>query len=238
MNRVTLTPAWVLHASAWRDTSLIVELFSARHGRLRAVARGARRGDRKRRQPAQPLRPLLASWSGRGELKTLGALEPDGAALRPRGRRLLAALYLNELLHRLLPLADPHPDLFDDYSAALRELARDQGELEAPLRRFEFALLRELGYGLDFLNEADGAAPISAERRYRFVPGRGFEMKDEGAASAYAGRVLLELAEGRYVGAATRGAARRIARQALEPLLGERGLGARQLFRRLEGARR
>ena len=38
--RYTAEPAFVLHARPWRETSLLVEVLSAEHGRVGLVARG------------------------------------------------------------------------------------------------------------------------------------------------------------------------------------------------------
>jgi len=40
--RITLESAYVLHHREYRDTSRILDVFSARHGRLTLFARGAR----------------------------------------------------------------------------------------------------------------------------------------------------------------------------------------------------
>jgi DNA repair protein RecO (recombination protein O) len=55
---------------------------------------------------------------------------------------------MNELLFRLLPREDPHPGLFDAYVMALQSLATGSSAAGA-LRRFEWILLQETGYGLD-----------------------------------------------------------------------------------------
>ena len=81
--RVNLQPGYVLHRRAYRDTSTILELFTLEHGRLSAVARGARRQSRRGtagRLSSQLFQPLLLSFSGRGELKTLTASEAAGSA--------------------------------------------------------------------------------------------------------------------------------------------------------------
>ena len=41
--RVELQPAYLLHSYPWRETSLIVEVFSLDHGRVSLLAKGARR---------------------------------------------------------------------------------------------------------------------------------------------------------------------------------------------------
>jgi len=40
--RVEQQPGFVLHARAWRETSLLVEAFTRDHGRVGLVARGVR----------------------------------------------------------------------------------------------------------------------------------------------------------------------------------------------------
>lgn len=136
----------MLHASAWRETSLIVQIFTREHGNVAMVAKGAKR-------PYSALRPVLAtfqqlmvSWTGAGEVKTLTRAELVG--IRPlAGRSLMSAWYMNELLLRLLPREDPHPGLYDAYDAALQAL--EQGAKAASaLRRFEWMLLEETGYGM------------------------------------------------------------------------------------------
>src|SRR3546814_17744884 len=59
----------------------------------------------------------------------------------------MSAWYMNELLLRLLPREDPHAVLYDAYDAALQQLAFQQSAASA-LRRFEWVLLNETGYGL------------------------------------------------------------------------------------------
>src|SRR5260221_8331150 len=118
-HRVEFAAGFVLHRRPYRDTSLIVDLFTRDYGRLSTFARAAR-GPRSRFAPLQPFRPLLLSWSGRGEAPTLTAAEGDGPpppALGPR--YLLSAFYLNELLLRYLGPRDRKSELYLHYAATL-----------------------------------------------------------------------------------------------------------------------
>jgi len=152
-------PAFVLHTYAYRETSVIVEAFTAEYGRVAVVARGARRPRSDLRGLLQAFQPLLLSWSGQAELKTLLKAEWRGGLPRIGGSALLCGFYLNELLLKLLPREDPHPRLYATYEAALAELAA--GSDEAPvLRRFELLLLAELGYALPLAREADTGNPM------------------------------------------------------------------------------
>jgi DNA repair protein RecO (recombination protein O) len=225
--------AFVLHTRPWRETSVLAELFTAEHGRIGAVARGVRRG---RRGGASPLRPFVALrclWRGRGELRTLTTVEPERPFVLV-GDALFAGLYLNELLVRLLQREDAHPELFLAYARAVAALSGPAPPLEPVLRRFEFGLLEELGYGFPLDVDATGR-PVRADARYRFeaeaglVPGEGVE---EGGlpARGFPGAALLALAAGDLEDPETRRVAKRLARQALAPHLGDRPLHARALF--------
>lgn len=145
--RILETPGYVLHATAWRETSLIVQAFSRDHGWVSMVAKGAKRPHSVLRPALSVFQPLLLSWTGSGEIKTLTRAECAGVHALP-GAALMSCWYMNELLFRLLPREDPHPGLFDAYVIALQRLAAGQSAVGA-LRRFEWILLNETGYGLD-----------------------------------------------------------------------------------------
>jgi len=164
--RVEQQPAFVLHSYAWRETSLIVEVFSRDFGRMALVARGAKRPTSQFRGLLAPFSPLAIAWSGRNEIKSLVRVEWLGGLAPLRGDGLLSAFYLNELLVRLLPRGDAHAALFASYVQTLRELARDNDARAAVLRGFELDLLRELGYAPALDHAADGE-PVHAERWYR-----------------------------------------------------------------------
>jgi len=143
--RVQDNLGYMLHATAWRETSLIVQVFSRDHGSLALVAKGAKRPYSVLRPALSAFQPLLLSWSGGGEVKTLTRAECAGIhALGGAG--LMSAWYMNELLLRLLPREDAHPGLFDAYERALARLAAGDRAAGA-LRRFEWTLLQETGYG-------------------------------------------------------------------------------------------
>jgi len=145
--RVADAAAFILHTTAWKETSLIVQTFSRDHGRVALVAKGAKRPYSMLRPVLQVFQPLTLAWSGAGEVKTLTRAELAGAYLLP-GAALMSAWYLNELLLRLLPREDAHPLLFDAYDEALASLAGGHWTAGA-LRRFEWTLLQETGYGVD-----------------------------------------------------------------------------------------
>ncbi|MEI2417283.1 DNA repair protein RecO [Orrella sp. JC864] len=145
--RVQDVAGYMLHATPWRETSLVVQVFTREHGCLALVAKGAKRPYSVLRPVLSAFQPLLLSWSGSGEVKTLTRAECAGLHALS-GSPLMSAWYMNELLLRLLAREDPHPVLFDAYVDALSQLASGQ-RAAAALRRFEWILLRETGYGVD-----------------------------------------------------------------------------------------
>lgn len=226
-----LQRCFVLHRREFGNTSLIVEVFAAAHGRLPALAKGARRGRGVVAAILQPFRPLWMSWSGRGEVRTLTRSEPAGRAFDLQGEALLCGFYLNELLVRLLGRGDPHADLFAFYHAALSDLAAGRN-LESVLRQFELRLLEELGYARAIDREADGRAVV-AERRYVCLPDAGLcAASDAQADVAVSGATLLLLAAGEPLTGQHAREARALTRRLLAPHLGDRPLKSRELFRR------
>lgn len=246
--RVMLEPVYVLHRRPWRDSSLILEVLSAGHGRCSLVARGARRPTARLHGVLQPFGPLLASWTMRGELGTLTGAEGRGG-LGLHGRALISGFYLNELLMKLLARHDPHPRLFAAYEQVLGELAICGFAMEADgggreqraLRLFEKVLLEEIGYGLVLDHEVESGAPIAGEAEYDYYPERGpvtaSAQRREGGGQAGSlrlrGRSLIALAHGELEDAETLREARGLMRLALGVCLGNRPLHSRALFRPL-----
>jgi DNA repair protein RecO (recombination protein O) len=82
--RISLQPAYILHSRPYRDSSQILEVLTAEYGRVSLVARGARRrtrGGGSNSALLQPFTPLLLSFSGRTELKSLTATEGEEATV-------------------------------------------------------------------------------------------------------------------------------------------------------------
>ncbi|MGH8182422.1 MAG: DNA repair protein RecO [Rhodanobacteraceae bacterium] len=234
--RITQQPGFILHARPWRETSLLLEAFTHDFGRVGLVARGVR-GARARmpRSTLEPLQPLRLDWSGRGELRTLTAAEPEGNAPVLRDDRLLSALYVNELLVRLTARDDANPDLFERYAGLLDELAATRS-LAWSLRRFERDLLAAIGYALQLETAADRGDPIEAARNYDYLPEHGPVAADGTTRGVRVrGSALLALAADAAVpDAEDMASLRRLMRALIAAHVGERGL---QSWRVLAGIR-
>ena len=229
----------MLHAYPYRETSVIVEAFTAAHGRVGLVARGAKRPRSELRGLLQAFQPLTLAWAGGGELKTLVKAEWRGGLPLPGGAALLCGFYLNELLLKLLPREDPHPGLFTAYEDALHALTREDsaGAQAVVLRRFELCLLAELGYAVALTHEADTGAPVVAGERYHYAFDRGPQrtLREPGARwPVVRGAALIALAEARYPDAETASEAKRLMRLVLDHHLEERRIFSRRVVQDLQ----
>ena len=186
--RISDEPAFVLHRYDWSESSLILEVFTRRHGRIALVAKGAKRPSSSFRPILLPLQPLRVSFGGEAEIRTLKGAEWVGGQVMPTGDALLSGYYLNELLIRLLARDDPHPGLFDAYVSAVQVLASEHGEaLQPALRAFELILLREIGL-LPLLNlQTPTLARLERHGLYSLVPEGGLVQAAPGS-----GRASLE----------------------------------------------
>ncbi|MGI9322608.1 MAG: DNA repair protein RecO [Pseudomonadales bacterium] len=226
-----LEPCYVLHSRKYRDTSLILELFGKTSGRHAVVARGARGAKSKLRGRLQPFAPLLVSSRGRADLKTCTKVDFGGNAFSLKGERLILGLYINELLYRLLGLHDPMLAVFSAYEKLLGELQASGQSLRA-IRQFELLLLSNLGYGVDFASEAGTGKSVSHDGHYRYVAQEGFYPVAENAVGALSGADLLAMGAAR-LDEVDEAVLRRITRQSIRQLLGDKPLQSRALFKGL-----
>lgn len=234
MKPIQLQSAYVLHRRPYRETSLLLELFTSEHGRLSAVAKGVRQSRSSTPGLLQPFIPLLVSWTGKHELMTLTHVESRAEVTSLKGECLFAGFYLNELLLNLLQKWDAHPNLYSLYEKTIIALQKTVLE-EKTLRVFEKKLLEELGYGL--LSKSDAALhnTFVPDRHYRFVIDQGFilsEVRDptQLPVDVFSGSSLLAIAREEWQDDNTLQVAKRLTRLVLGPLLGNRPLYSRKLF--------
>lgn len=228
--RVTLIPAYILHQYDWRETSRMVEVFSRDHGRMGLIARGSRRARSPWRAVLRPFQPLLLSWMGGGELATLIGAEAGDVSIPLTGRALMSGFYMNELLLRLLPRLDPHPELFVQYMNSLGKLMQ---ATEPTLRMFELNLLSALGYGLNLERDAITGQPLETEARYRYEAEKGLvRIKDNAeTGTGIKGSTLLAIARGNFQKPEHISDARNLLRNIINQLLGDKPLKTREVMR-------
>lgn len=223
--------AFVLHSRPYSETSLLLDFFTEGEGKIRLLAKGARRNRSPLRGCLQPFTPLLIRWGGKGEIKTLISADPVSLALPLTGTVLYSGLYLNELTARVLEFGTPYSALFFDYLSCLQILAASEHTPEFALRRFELALLSYLGYGVDFLHCAGSGEHVSDTMTYRYREEKGFIGSLVVDQLSFTGKQLKALASREFPDADTLKAAKRFTRLALKPYLGGKPLKSRELFR-------
>jgi DNA repair protein RecO (recombination protein O) len=136
----------------WSETSQVVVIMTQTHGKISAVAKGA-----KRQTPS-----TLAKFSGGVELLTAGEavliVKPSSELanliewnlvdahwhLRQNFRGFELGMYAADLVHHLVHDHDPHEGTFEALRGFLRELG--DGPMQAALIRFGWALVVDLGY--------------------------------------------------------------------------------------------
>jgi DNA repair protein RecO (recombination protein O) len=170
-------------------------------------------------------------------MKNLVACEAAGQVSTSHGSRLFSALYVNELVMRLLHRHDPHPKLFAVYSDTLASIARAD-EVEVVLRQFELTLLDALGYGFALDTDGETGARLDESARYTFESGTGLVCLPRFGAAArsggYPGSDLLQMSAGVLDGS-VRETAKRLLREVLAAHLGPEPLRSRELFRATAG---
>jgi DNA repair protein RecO (recombination protein O) len=193
--RTSEEPAFVLHRHDWSESSLILDVLTRHHGRMALVAKGVKRPTSQFRPVLLPLQPLLLSWGGDAEVRTLKAAQWAGGHVMPTGDALLSGSYLNELLLRLLARDDPHPRLYDHYALAVRLLSEQPQAQALVLRAFELLLLREIGLLADLEQEGSSLTALDPQARYHLVPEVGLRLAADDEVRALPGRDWLALAQ-------------------------------------------
>ena len=227
-------PVYVLHTYPFKETSLVVELFSQQFGRVAAVAKGARRPHSAMRGMLQSFQMLSGAWSGKNELKTLHSLDWSAGLTLLHGEALMCGFYMNELLLRLLPREDAHESLFAYYTEALQTLASEVN-LATTLRRFELKLLQEMGYAVPLLMDENDVA-IEAGKHYRYEAEYGAgELSSTKNGVQLSGKTMLDMARDDYTDVQTQSQSKQLMRYMLAHYLGDKPLHTRQLLIDLQG---
>jgi len=235
--KVDAQPAYVLHSYPFRETSLIVEVFTRDYGRIALLARGARRPRAAIRGLLMAFQPLEIGWAGKGDVLTLMKVEWQGGQPLLNGAALFCGYYLNELLMHLLPREDAHEKLFARYGEILDDLSADpSGSVrETDLRRFEKALLQELGYGLTLdVDQAGGVVDADALYTYQIEHGPVRLSAKDASSNAVRGQTLLDLAADDFSDPRSKLEAKQLMRRLLAHYLGGVELETRKIFKELQ----
>ncbi len=228
--RVQQQPAFLLHQRPFRDTSLLLDVFSRDHGKLALVARGARTQKSRLKPLLRPFMPLQLSWLLRSDLGTLTGAELDGQPRTLSGDALMSGYYLNELILHLLHRHDPHPEVFEAYAQTIARLAASEDPAPA-LRVFEIELLKLLGYEPSFGHEAVTHDEIDPAAHYEYRAEQGpVRVGRESGPMVFSGELLIAIREHRFDDAKVLRSAGRLLRNVIAHHLGGKELKSRKVL--------
>ncbi|KAA0913768.1 DNA repair protein RecO [Psychrobacter sp. ANT_WB68] len=244
---------YLLHQRPYQEKRALYYLFSQQHGVIHGVGK----------KGAPLFMPLQLFASGKRDLKTFSQIniaplsavqgfiaqdfsEPEdnnanlAEALHHEsisGQHQYAALYLNEILWRLLATEDPMPVLWQHYQNSLYQLKQPltADELRLCLRQFETYLFNELGFALTLKHDSL-YQPIESDCVYRFLPDVGLVpifLNDDNenaiAQAVFKGSEILVMVE-QGISADTLNTWSRLHRQLIDHLLDYQPLQSRLLW--------
>jgi DNA repair protein RecO (recombination protein O) len=221
--------AFVLQYKKYRETSLILDLFTEDYGRVSLLAKGVRKAKSKTAGVLQPFISLAVSFVGKADLKTLTHVEIKPPLLTLKGMPLYCGFYLNELVQNFLFKYDPHPQVFSDFRQCLIQLSNNKS-IEMALRVFEVRLLENIGYGLQLNHDAATGKPIAAEKCYAFYPDLGVREQHDGWLM---GKTVIALRSGRLDSQQELAEAKKLMRSAIDFHLPDKPLNSRAMMARM-----
>ena len=176
----------VLGGRTYGETSVILELLTAEHGRHLGLVQGGR--SRRLRPVLQPGNTVEATWRARID-HHMGAYRVEGLKLRAAGI-MESAMSLHAVNHlcglaRLLPEREPQPVLHGMLDVML-DGVEDRDRLPLQIVQFELAFLAALGFGLDLTS----CAATGSRDDLLFVSPKTGRAVSAGAAGIYADRLL------------------------------------------------
>lgn len=250
--RVDNEPGFILQTRPWRESSLLLDVLTARCGRVFLVAKGAKRPGSQIRGLLTAFAPLHFSWTGRAEVKILASADWLGSPPPLAGEALMSGFYLNELVLRLTVREDPSPALFSAYCSALLGLTdEDAAQRSRALRMFERALLAECGWPLAVSGRHLDAALFCVVHQGSLVPiwtpqqAERFSRIERDARAGggpvpqrYALSAALAAVAGDFSTDEKLRAGRDILREVIQFHLGVRGLKTRRVFSELHALER
>ena len=163
---------YLLHQRPYQEKRALYSLFSKEHGVIHGVGK----------KGAPLFEPLQLFATGKKELKTFSQInlaplaydissEKSISYAQISGQQQYAALYLNEILWKLLPIEDPMPVLWQYYQDSLLTLKQSltPQQLRLCLRQFEQQLFKQLGFGVSLTHDSS-LINIAPDNAYRFLP--------------------------------------------------------------------
>ena len=171
------TLAYVLRRVDYKESDRILTLFTRDRGKISALARGARKSNKRFSGALEPFLLLEVSVDdtkgGMGILSE-SSLVSGAPGLSRSLERLNAASFVVEMLRESIPEDAPEPQLFDMLRETLRRIEETDGEaLRKTVVAFQLKLLALAGIAVTAANCAVCGTAVPAGKPVYFHPGRG-----------------------------------------------------------------
>ncbi len=171
----------------------------------------------------QPFQLYWISWRENKNAINISKIEANQPVLNLSGIQLFIGLYINELIFNLCRDEQLIPDFYPLYQQLLSNENSFDGWL---LRQFEWQLLADCGYAIDFSMTCQQQA-IAEELCYHFDPNIGFKESVQGFSGAH----LLAIQNGQIVSPETSKILKQILRMTIDHVLDGKVLLSRGLLR-------
>jgi DNA repair protein RecO (recombination protein O) len=143
--------AIILQVEPYGESDLLVEFFSRFQGRLKGMAKGAKKSKKRFVHCFEPLNRVRLWLFEKPNYSLVridqGEVIESFSEIRRHLRKWGLALYCVEMIPSLFAVADPHPEVFELLKQALGRLAEKKPEQEI-FEILRLRLLRAAGYGL------------------------------------------------------------------------------------------
>jgi len=136
-----------LHQRPYQEKRSIYYLFTKEHGILHGVGK----------KGIPQFAPLMLFATGKKSLKTLQQVNIVEVVPSLMGQQQYAALYVNEITLKLLPVEDSKPIVYAQYAHTITQLQQSLSpvELKLVLRGYEQVLFSELGFAIDLEQDSE-----------------------------------------------------------------------------------
>lgn len=175
-SRVFVAEGIVIKRKNTGEADRMLTVFTKKFGKMRVLARGVRKISSKRGPHIEVFSHVIATIHKSQSQDTLTEVSPVASfeEIRNDLERVGAAYYLCELIDGLLPIEQPHEEVFSLLADAFTALSKvDVKRIDVLRARFAAALLTRLGYmeaGKKYKdNDIDGYVEELLEHRLKTV---------------------------------------------------------------------
>ncbi len=139
--------ALILRTYPFHEADLLVTFFTRSEGKVRGVAKAAKKSKRRFGGALEPLTHVIAHWEDKEkqELARLDSCDIIGSPLTTEVtyQRVVALSYVAEVLDQLLPDREAHDDVFRLALAVVKQIKPDS--IWMPLTYFDLWIVRLIG---------------------------------------------------------------------------------------------